>query len=48
MSALKQHYLPDIKGTFEMEEVSQESILNWDQTAIHYFPVSSWTMASVG
>ena len=29
-----------------MEEIPQELILNWDQTAIHYFPVSSWTMAS--
>ena len=48
LSALKQQYLLDIKGTVEMEEIPEDLILNWDQTAIHYVPVSSWTMAKEG
>ena len=48
LSTLKQQYLLDIKGTVEMEEIPQDLILNWDQTAIHYVPVSSWTMAKEG
>ena len=42
------NYLLDIKGTVEMEEIPQDLILNWDQTAIYYVPVSSWTMAKEG
>ena len=48
LSTLKQQYLLDINGTVEMEEIPQDLILNWDQTAIHYVPVSSWTMAKEG
>ena len=28
-----------------MEEVLQDLILNWDQTAVSYVPISNWTMA---
>ena len=31
-----------------MEEVPDDMILNWDQTAIKYIPVSNWTMATEG
>ena len=48
LQALKQQYLLYIKGIVEMEEIPQELILNWDQTAIHYVPISSWTMAKEG
>ena len=48
LQALKQQYLLDIKGIVEMEEIPQELILNWDQSAIHYVPVSSWTMTKEG
>ena len=45
LQTLKQQCLLDIKGIVEMEEIPQELILNSDQTAIHYVPISSWTMA---
>ena len=31
-----------------MDEVPPELIINWDQTALNYVPVSSWTMAEEG
>ncbi len=41
---LKEQYLLDIKASVEMDEVPNELNINWDQTGIHYVPVSSWTM----
>ena len=32
----------DIKATATTEEVPDEMILNWDQTAIKYIPVLTW------
>ena len=31
-----------------MDEVPPELVINWDQTGIHYVPVSSWTMEKEG
>jgi len=31
-----------------MEEIPPDLILNWDQAAINYVPVSNWTMAKEG
>jgi len=31
-----------------MEEIPQDVILNWDQTAVNYVPVSNLTMAREG
>ena len=31
-----------------MEDIPCELVINWDQTGIHYVPVSSWTMAKEG
>ena len=45
---LKAQFLFDIKSIVEMEEIPPYLIINWDQTAIKYVPVSSWTMASEG
>lgn len=45
---LKEQYLLDIKASVEMDEVPDELIINWDQTGIHYVPVSSWTMEKEG
>ena len=45
LQGLNHQYLLDIKGIVEVEEISQKLILNWDQTAIHYVPVSSQMMA---
>ena len=45
---LKDNFLMDIKAIATMEEVPDEMILNWDQTAIKYIPISNWTMATEG
>ena len=38
----------DIQVVVKMEEIPGELIVNWDQTGIHYIPVSSWTMEKEG
>ena len=45
---LKSQYLMDIMAVVTMEDVPEEMIVNWDQTAIKYIPVSNWTMAKEG
>jgi len=34
----------DIMASVTMEEIPDEMILNWDQSAIKYTPLSDWTM----
>ncbi len=46
--ALKAQFIYDIQVVVEMEEIPGELIVNWDQTGIHYVPVSSWTMEREG
>jgi len=48
LAALKEQFLLDIRGLVEMEEIPPDLILNWDQTAVNYVPVSNWTMAKEG
>lgn len=48
LAVLKEEFLLDIRGLVEMEEIPQDLILNWDQTAVNYVPVSNWTMAKEG
>ena len=38
----------DIKNVIELDEIPPQLIINWDQTAIHYIPVGSWTMELEG
>ena len=45
---IKHQYLIDIKAMVEMAEIPNDLIINWDQTAIKYVPVSQWTMERVG
>ena len=45
---LKVQFLIDIKTIVTLEEIPLEPIINWDQTAMHYVPVSSWTMEVKG
>ena len=45
---LKTQFLFDIKVIIEMEQIPGDLVINWDQTGIHYVPVSSWTMAKEG
>lgn len=45
---LKQQYLEDIRTIVEFEAIPPELIINWDQAAIKYVPVSNWTMEAKG
>ena len=38
----------DIKGIVIMEEIPDDMVVNWDQTAIKYIPSSNWTMDKEG
>jgi len=33
-----------IRVIVEMEEIPQDLIINWDQTAVNYVPISNWTI----
>ena len=45
---LKSQFIFDIQSIVEMEEIPSDLIINWDQTAIKYVPVSNWTMTNEG
>ena len=38
----------DVQSLIEIEEIQIALIINWDQTAIKYIPLSTWTMADEG
>ena len=38
----------DVQAIIELEEIPDDLVVNWDQTGIHYVPVSGWTMEKVG
>ena len=42
--AVKTLFPNDVFTTVAMEDIPEELIINWDHTALHYVPVSSWTM----
>ena len=45
---LRSQYLMDIKAVVTMEEILDDVVLNWDQTAIKYVPLSNWTVDKEG
>ena len=45
---MKEQFLLDVKTIVKMEEIPHDLIINWDQTGIHYIPVSSWTIEKEG
>ena len=45
---LRFQYLMNIKAIITLEEIPDDMILNWDQTAIKYIPLSNWTMDKEG
>ena len=45
---LKEEFLLNIRNVVSLDEIPPALIVNWDQTAIHYVPVSSWTMETEG
>ena len=46
--SLKTQFLLDVMVNVQMDEIPNELIINWDQTAINYVPSGSWTMAKAG
>ena len=44
----KDQFLLDIKAVVTLEDIPFDLVINWDQTGMHYVPVSSWTMAKEG
>jgi len=45
---IKKSYLLDLEVVMSMDEIPKELVINFDQTGIHYVPVSDWTMAKEG
>ena len=44
----KAQFIFDVKTIIAFEEISNSLVLNWDQKAVRYVPVSSWTMEKEG
>ena len=44
----KKEFLLEVKNVVSFDEIPPPLIINWDQTGIHYIPVSSWTMEKEG
>lgn len=47
-ASIKKAFLQEVVQTIEMEEISPDLILNWDQTAVKIVPTSTWTMYHQG
>ena len=45
---VRRQFLVDVKIITDMEEIPFSLIINWDQTAINYISLSSWTMEKGG
>ena len=45
---IKKDYLLDIHVVVSVDEIPKELVVNFDQTGIHYIPVSDCTMAKEG
>jgi len=45
---LKEEFLLEIKVIVNMNEIPPDLIINFDQTALNYVPVSHWTMDQEG
>ena len=44
----REQYLTDIRAAVLMNDIPPSLVINWDQTAIHFVPVSSWMMSREG
>ena len=45
---VKRKYLQDMELVIPMDEIPDDLVVNFDQTGVHYIPVSDWTMAEEG
>ena len=44
----KEQFLFEFKVIIEMEDIPTDLVINWDQSSIHYVPVSNYTMEKEG
>ena len=44
----KEQYLSDIHAEVITNDIPPSLVINWDQTAFHFVPVSAWTMSRQG
>ena len=44
----KAQFVFDAQAIIELEEIPDDLVVNWDQTGIHYVPVSDWMMERTG
>ena len=47
-AGIKEQYLIDIRSVVKFEDIPEQLILNWDQTAVKVIPSASWTMEKRG
>ena len=45
---MKSQYLMDVKAFVTVEEIPDDMVLHWDETAIKYILLSNWTMDKEG
>ena len=45
---LKKQFLDDIETVSKFEGIPKDLVINWDQTAVRYVPVSNWTQKVKG
>ena len=45
---LKKQFLDDIETVSKFEGIPKDLVINWDQTAVRYVPVSNWTQEVKG
>ena len=45
---LKEQFLLDINQVIVMDEIPADLVINFDQTGLHFVPVSEWTMEVEG
>ena len=46
--SIKEEFLLDVKNVVSLDNIPPSLVINWDQTAIQYVPISSWTMEQEG
>jgi len=44
---IKEGFLLDVKNVMSSDKIPPSQMINWDQTAIHFVPTSSWTMERI-
>ena len=45
---VKKNFYQDIRNIVTMDEISEQLIINWDQTGLNYVLLAQWTMEEEG